>query len=45
MMPMSLDIIAFLAGATDRMGSVLAWTTGVMLPMLVPALASTIALS
>jgi hypothetical protein len=38
LMSMALNILAFLAGATDETGRVLAWTAGVLLPALVLAL-------
>lgn len=41
LMSMALNILAFLAGATDTTGTVLAWTTGIMLPLLVLGLSFT----
>ncbi|HZZ77031.1 MAG TPA: hypothetical protein VFE62_00850 [Gemmataceae bacterium] len=41
LMSMALNVLAFLAGATDATGTVLAWTMGVMLPLLVLALSYT----
>jgi hypothetical protein len=41
LMSMALNVLAFLAGATDRTGTVLAWATGIMLPALVLALSYT----
>lgn len=41
LMSMALNVLAFLAGATDRTGTVLAWVAGVMLPALVLALSYT----
>lgn len=38
LMSMSLNVLAFLAGATDATGTVLAWTAGIILPLLVLAL-------
>ena len=40
-MSMALNVLAFLAGATDTTGSVLAWAAGIMLPLLVLALSYT----
>jgi hypothetical protein len=41
LMSISLNTLAFLAGATDRTGTVLAWATGILLPLLVLALSYT----
>jgi hypothetical protein len=41
LMSMALNVLAFLAGATDRTGTLLAWATGIMLPALVLALSYT----
>ena len=41
LMSMALNVLAFLAGATDRTGTVLAWVAGVMLPLLILALSYT----
>ena len=41
LMSMSLNVLAFLAGATDTTGLVLAWIAGVMLPLLILALSYT----
>ncbi len=41
LLSMALNVLAFLAGATDRTGTVLAWVAGVMLPLLVLALSYT----
>ncbi len=41
LMSMALNVLAFLAGATDRTGTVLAWVAGVMLPALILALSYT----
>lgn len=41
LMSMSLNVLAFLAGATDTTGTALAWVAGVMLPLLVLALSYT----
>jgi hypothetical protein len=41
LMSMALNVLAFLAGATDRTGTALAWATGIMLPALVLALSYT----
>ena len=41
LMSMALNVLAFLAGATDRTGTMLAWATGIMLPALVLALSYT----
>lgn len=41
LMSMALNILAFLAGATDRTGTILAWVAGVMLPLLVLGLSYT----
>jgi hypothetical protein len=38
LMSMALNVLAFLAGATDTTGTVLAWTAGILLPLLVLAL-------
>lgn len=41
LMSMSLNVLAFLAGATDNTGTVLAWVAGIMLPLLILALSYT----
>ncbi len=41
LMSMALNVLAFLAGATDRTGTVLAWTAGILLPLLVLSLSYT----
>jgi hypothetical protein len=41
LMSMALNVLAFLQGATDTTGTVLAWTAGVMLPLLILALSYT----
>jgi hypothetical protein len=41
LMSMALNVLAFLSGATDRTGMVLAWVAGVMLPLLILALSYT----
>ena len=41
LMSMALNVLAFLSGATDRTGTVLAWVAGVMLPLLILALSYT----
>lgn len=41
LMSMALNVMAFLAGTTDRTGTVLAWAAGVMIPLLVLALSYT----
>jgi hypothetical protein len=41
LLSMSLNVLAFLAGATDATGNVLAWVAGVMLPLLILALSYT----
>jgi uncharacterized membrane protein YccF (DUF307 family) len=40
-MSMSLNVLAFLAGATGTTGTVLAWVAGIMLPLLILALSYT----
>lgn len=48
LLSMALNTLAFLAGATDKTGVVLAYTTGILLPLLIIALSyvgSTFALS
>lgn len=41
LMSMALNVLAFLSGATDATGTVLAWVAGVMLPLLILALSYT----
>ena len=41
LMSMALNVLAFLGGANDATGTVLAWVAGVMLPLLVLALSYT----
>jgi len=41
MLSMALNILAFLSGATDHTGMVLAWVAGIMLPSLILALSYT----
>jgi len=41
LMSMALNVLAFLTGATDRTGTVLAWVAGVMIPALILALSYT----
>ncbi len=41
LMSMALNVLAFLAGATDTTGTVLAWTAGILLPLLVLSLSYT----
>lgn len=40
-MSMTLNVLAFLEGATDLTGTVLAWVAGIMLPLLILALSYT----
>ena len=40
-MSMALNVLAFLEGATDVTGTVLAWVAGIMLPLLILALSYT----
>jgi hypothetical protein len=41
LLSMALNVLAFLAGATDTTGNVLAWVAGIMLPLLILALSYT----
>jgi hypothetical protein len=41
LLSMALNTLAFLAGAADRTGTLLAWVAGVMLPLLILALSYT----
>lgn len=41
LMSMSLNVLAFLAGVTDKTGTILAWSMGIMLPLLTLALSYT----
>jgi hypothetical protein len=41
LLSMALNVLAFLAGATNTTGTVLAWTAGILLPLLVLSLSYT----